>query len=345
MDGSSRRTTEPDRLRCKQQPSGQAANNHHIQYNCYTVAWVCALHTELTAARVVLDQIHNEVVICEDDDTPYLLGNIGLCNIVVACLPINQYGTNDAAKLLTNMKRTFSSITFSLVVGVGGGAPSVMTDKRTDIRLGDIVIGTQVKQYDLGKYVSGGNFERTGTPKQPSGNLLMAIQHLRAKQQPLSNRIALTVNERFRKYPEYCRPNCQDRLFQATYNHKPSKLDCDRCDQARLVKRASRPLTDPEIHYGVIASGNQVMKDGVTRDSIVKETEALCFEMEAAGLMDILPCLPIRGICDYSDSHKNKAWQPWAAASAAAYARELLMMMFTTQIPNDNLIQPVVIGK
>jgi nucleoside phosphorylase len=46
--------------------------------------------------------------------------------------------------------------------------------------------------------------------------------------------------------------------------------------------------------------------------------------MEAAGPMDIIPCLPIRGICDYSDSHKNKEWQRYAAATAAAYARELI---------------------
>ena len=50
----------------------------------------------------------------------------------------------------------------------------------------------------------------------------------------------------------------------------------------------------------------------------------LCVEMEAAGLMDDFPCLVIRGICDYADSHKNKRWQPYAAATAAAYAKELL---------------------
>ncbi|KAF4474505.1 hypothetical protein CGGC5_v017153 [Colletotrichum fructicola Nara gc5] len=46
--------------------------------------------------------------------------------------------------------------------------------------------------------------------------------------------------------------------------------------------------------------------------------------MEAAGMMDSLQCLPIRGICDYADSHKSKEWQDFAAATAAAYARELL---------------------
>jgi hypothetical protein len=46
--------------------------------------------------------------------------------------------------------------------------------------------------------------------------------------------------------------------------------------------------------------------------------------MEVAGLMHELACLPIRGVSDYADTHKNKAWQKYAAANAAAYARELL---------------------
>jgi nucleoside phosphorylase len=43
--------------------------------------------------------------------------------------------------------------------------------------------------------------------------------------------------------------------------------------------------------------------------------------------MDSFPCLVIRGICDYADSHKNKAWQPYVAATAAAYAKELLLVI------------------
>jgi hypothetical protein len=61
-----------------------------------------------------------------------------------------------------------------------------------------------------------------------------------------------------------------------------------------------------------------------TRDRLAKEYGIICFEMEAAGLMSQLPCLVIRGICDYSDSHKNKQWQGYAALTAAAYAKVLL---------------------
>jgi len=65
----------------------------------------------------------------------------------------------------------------------------------------------------------------------------------------------------------------------------------------------------------------------MTRDQLRKDLGVLCVEMEAAGLMDEFPCLVIRGICDYADSRKNKKWQPYAAATAAGYAKELLSIL------------------
>jgi len=83
------------------------------------------------------------------------------------------------------------------------------------------------------------------------------------------------------------------------------------------------------VHYGTIASGDSVMKDAEMRNRYARDQELniLCFEMEAAGLMNSLPCLVIRGICDYSDSHKNDDWHNYAALAAAAYARELLIVL------------------
>ncbi len=126
------------------------------------------------------------------------------------------------------------------------------------------------------------------------------------------------------RLPNTLRPNLPDCLFQASYEHPLGALTCIDCDLEKLQPRGARLSDEPRIHYGVIASGNRVMKDGKARDEIARRLLALCFEMEAAGMMDSLQCLPIRGICDYSDSHKNKEWQDYAAATAAAYARELL---------------------
>lgn len=80
------------------------------------------------------------------------------------------------------------------------------------------------------------------------------------------------------------------------------------------------------------------MKNGVTRQRLRQDLDLLCFEMEAAGLMDNFPCLVIRGICDYADTHKNKRWQPYAAAVAAAYAKELLSIIPSSQVGRTQTI-------
>jgi hypothetical protein len=129
---------------------------------------------------------------------------------------------------------------------------------------------------------------------------------------------------------KYQQPNCElDRLYKATYVHAEDGQECQiSCDTgtARLIERYPRgnDQDDPAIHYGLIASADRLMKDATIRDMLAKEEEVLCFEMEAAGLMNRYRCVIIRGICNYSDTHKADVWQGYAAATAAAYAKELL---------------------
>ncbi|KAJ4132673.1 hypothetical protein NW754_015488 [Fusarium falciforme] len=84
-----------------------------------------------------------------------------------------------------------------------------------------------------------------------------------------------------------------------------------------------------QAHYGLIASGNQVVKDAAFRGNINRQLggNVLCLEIEAAGLANDFPCLVIWGICDYADSGKSEEWQEHAAAVAAAFARELLSVV------------------
>ncbi|KAF9761199.1 hypothetical protein IL306_003920, partial [Fusarium sp. DS 682] len=284
----------------------------------YTVAWICALHIEMAAARAMLDEEHVDCPRQANDTNSYALGSIQGHNVVIACLPTDQYGTNNAASVLSNMKRTFPNIQIGLMVGIGGGVPL-----KADIRLGDIVVGVRVMQYDLGKTLSGG-FQRTGLPKIPDSSIRTVISNLRSQHELDGSRIPSILSEKMSRYPAYSRPNKPDRLFISSYHHEPSVSACNECDQSKLERRKMRLSTDPVIYYGGIASANTVMKDSSIRDQIARELDVLCFEMEAAGLMDIMSCLPIRGICDYSDSHKAKGWQRYAAATAAAYAYEFL---------------------
>ncbi|KAF5247215.1 hypothetical protein FANTH_6472 [Fusarium anthophilum] len=284
----------------------------------YTVAWICALHIEMAAARAMLDEEHDYCPQQANDTNSYVLGSIQNHNVVIACLPTDQYGTNNAASVLSNMRRTFPNIQIGLMVGIGGGVPL-----KADIRLGDIVVGVRVMQYDMGKTLSDG-FERTAVPKIPDSTIRAVISNLRSRHELSGSRVPSILREKMGNYAAYSRPSEPDRLFLASYHHSDPDLPCDECNLSKLETRKQRLSTDPVIYYGGIASANTVMKDSTARDRISRELDVLCFEMEAAGLMDIMPCLPIRGICDYSDSHKSKGWQRYAAATAAAYAYEFL---------------------
>ena len=86
------------------------------------------------------------------------------------------------------------------------------------------------------------------------------------------------------------------------------------------------------------------MKDALIRDKLAEENGVLCFEMEAAGLMNHFPCLVIRGICDYSDTHKNKEWQGYAAMTAAAYAKNILNRIPPNKVDAEKRIADIVLS-
>lgn len=121
-----------------------------------------------------------------------------------------------------------------------------------------------------------------------------------------------------------------DRLFRPGCVHRDASWSCEElgCDLRQVVARpydARDRGPSPVVHWGGIACGDEVMRDSTRRDQLAKEHDVICFEMEAAGVMETLPCLVIRGIADYCDSHKNKDWQAYAAGVAAGFARCVLL--------------------
>ncbi|RYP59082.1 hypothetical protein DL770_010287 [Monosporascus sp. CRB-9-2] len=308
-----------------------------LSYNDYTVGWICALYIEMAAAEAMLDNVHDSLPKDPNDSNTYTVGSIGRHNIVIASLPANGYGTINAATVANNMDRTFPSIRVRLMVGIGGGVP-----RKADVRLGDVVVSTEVVQYDIGKIVRDGPLDRTGIPRKPPPAVMTAVAKLRANHESKPSKIPSILSEIFQRNPlmsQYGRPSSLlDRLFDSGYDHVGSMDSCVGCDKSKLLERSPRSDETPKIHYGVVASGNQVMKHAKTRDRLARELDIICFEMEAAGLIDSFPCLVIRGICDYSDSYKNKQWQEYAAATAAAYAKELLSII----CPNETQTRPTI---
>ncbi|KAK5087251.1 hypothetical protein LTR70_007380 [Exophiala xenobiotica] len=239
-----------------------------------------------------------------------------------------------------------------LLGGIGGGIPDL--EQGVDIRLGDVVIsqpsGTSggVEQYDLGKSTTGGIFERKGMLNAPPTVLLTALQSLKAEHELEESQMSIYLTKMLERRPKmrstgHASPSVEnDVLYRTGAEHIQSMATCDACDLQGQVSRPTRATSRPYIHYGVVASGNQVIKSSAKRDQLRTDLGALCVEMEAAGLMNNFPCLVIRGICDYADSHKNDRWQKYAACTAAAFAKELLLHVSAEQTSHEESIGQIL---
>ncbi|KAF5579666.1 hypothetical protein FPCIR_10972 [Fusarium pseudocircinatum] len=303
----------------------------------YTVGWICALTTELVAAKSFFDEEYEVTLEAQAprDNNSYSFGRMGRHDVVVACLPRAEYGIAPAASVARDTLRTFPNIRVGLMVGIGGGAPS----RQHDIRLGDVV------QQE---------FQLTGSLNQPPQFLLTAVGALEADHEgeghEMNERIEEALSRRPRLRKRYARPSADtDRLYESRHIHQesPTSAACkDNCGEEHLMTREARgdDEDDPVIHHGLIASSDKLMKDATIRDKLAMEEGVLCFEMEAAGLMNHFPCLIIRGVCDYTDSHKNKEWQGFAAMTAAAYAKELLQKILPTSIQQQKTLAEVLDG-
>ncbi|RMZ43261.1 hypothetical protein AFCA_009316 [Aspergillus flavus] len=283
----------------------------------FTIGWICPLPLEYASAKSMLDELY-------DESEEHTTGRIYNHEIVITCLPAGQMGTNAAAAVTARMVSSFPSLKVSLLVGIAGGVPS----HKADIRLGDVVIGQPEKsyggvvQYDFGKTIIGGFQQRIGSLNAPSPTLLTAVSKFKSNLSASINNIQDYLDTVARVKRPHSVP---DVLFEASYDHARGET-CNACRKDMLVRRPQREDSNVRVHFGTIGSGNQLVKDGMTRDKIsTKLGGVLCFEMEAAGVVNLLPCLVVRGISDYADSHKNKDFQYFAASTAAACARQILL--------------------
>ncbi|KAF6808489.1 NACHT and ankyrin domain protein [Colletotrichum sojae] len=329
--------------------------------DAYTVGWIAALPIERAAAKAILDEEHaepNGLIRHPSDTNVYTWGRIGEHNVVIASLAAGIYGLTSAATTASSLSASLPSIRIGLLVGIGGAIPRPDDDR--DIRLGDVVVsqpdGTTggVCQYDLVKAKPGDRRERKGFLAMPPTVLLKALSSIQADHEIEDSKIPDILQDMLQANPKMAKRSKQspgyvhqgadnDRLFQFSYEHV-SGNNCGSCEADEEVQRDPRDSTDPEIHYGIIASGNTLVKDGIARDRIVADVgeDCICFEMEAAGLINHFPCLVVRGICDYADSHKNDRWQRYASATAAAYAKELLAYVLTSEVQESRRVVEIL---
>ncbi|KAJ3494312.1 hypothetical protein NLG97_g4162 [Lecanicillium saksenae] len=294
----------------------------------YAVAWIAPLEIEARAALHMLDERHQgRFPVGRGDDYVYHAGTMGGHNIIIATLPAGQkYGTASAAALASQLKKFFPNLWFGLLVGVAAGLPDLSRDPVRDIRLGDVLVSLPEGEiagliaYDLGKETDTG-FQplRLGQYLTPTEPIVRSAMGSIRMEGPYDSKKLLPYYDKIRD-KEHASGTFADpgQDLDVLYFHHDDGSE-------RIAKRDRRPDSRRIcVWYGPIGSGDKLWRNMQKKNELRDQYGLIGLEMEAAGIMDHIPVGVIRGACDYGDGHKNKIWQPYAAAMAAAYARALL---------------------
>ncbi|KAF4415744.1 calcium-independent phospholipase A2 [Fusarium acutatum] len=294
----------------------------------YTIAWIAPLEIEAQAALHMLDNRHDgRFPVNRGDDYIFLAGDINGHNIVIATLPADEeHGTGSAAALASQINKFFTNLWFGLLVGVAAGLPNLRKTPPIDIRLGHVLVGLSdgdsagVVAYDLGKETTEG-FEllRSGQVLANTETVVRSAIGSIKIMAPDDTDIFLSFYDSI-KDKEHSRGT-----FADPGQEKDIFYDIDDDGVDSPVKRLQRP-TDrrTRVWYGSIGSGDKLIENILKRNEMRDRYGVIGLEMAAAGVMNRIPVGVIRGVCDYADQHKNKEWQPYAAAMAAAYAKAII---------------------
>ncbi len=341
--------------------------------NDFEIAVICALRIESDAVFAMFDEDWEDgpkYAKVENDTNAYTMGRIGVHNVVLAYMP--GIGKVNSATLTGQLNISFPQIRIGLIVGICGGTPFIREHPRyrrdIDVFLGDVIISTQVAQYDLGHLYSNGlkpidTLQNTlGRPKDEIRAFLHKIQGLNDRKR-LEHRIRgyladVLRQEDFKMWNYQGEDN--DILYESKYRHKhQANIDCptsecgntedkvcekaldstcedlkchlgkqvrrnrskkdgnDAADSASVSKKGAE-APSPHVHFGLVASGDSVVKSAVHRDDLADKMEAVGFEMESSGAWESVPVVVIKSVTDYADSHKSYTWQKYGALCGAA---------------------------
>lgn len=250
------------------------------------------------------------VTICKPDGRPDYVVLAG----------ISGQGIAQAAAMASLIKYKCRHVTKIILVGIAAGQPN-LNDGESDVRLGDLVIGNSVIQYDHVKRTDGNIDLRGDKLPTADGDLLNIVNRLRASQDFAKDA------QRAKPWERYIDENVP-KLRKA----RRPKEEADKNYPKRDYKKGleyERPNGYPYIHLGNIGSASMLLKDAEYRDELYGMYKTIAYEMEGAGLAIAAATngfgyLIIRGICDYADNEKNDQWQTYASVCAASFARAVL---------------------
>ena len=317
----------------------------------YTIAWIAPLEHDALAARSMLDNIHDDVKFPagKSDDYTYFGGDINGHNVVVATIPSgHSHGVAAMASLARDIKAKFPDVLFGLLVGVASGIPDLSKKPPRDIRLGDVLVaegengGACILSYGHG----------TETAAQAQLNLLAAKTTARLFAAGIG-RMKSTSADNWAWFRQYYQALLAKDVKNVTKFRDPGQ-DKDgpvststttnagaitpgpvesavrpEVEQIQTVSSAGIPQPRPDderirVWYGKLGSGDDLRENPQKRQELKDSYDIIGLETGAASVMDTIDKVGvIRGVCDYG-SGQGEDWRPFAAATAAAYAKALL---------------------
>ncbi|KAL7928954.1 hypothetical protein V8C35DRAFT_284838 [Trichoderma chlorosporum] len=345
----------------------------------FEVAVICALPLEYDAVVLLFDEFWDNdgdtFGRAAGDNNTYTTGRIGKHDVVLALLP--HMGKARAAAAAASLRSSYGALRLVILAGICGGVPRNGQYEMFlgDVIISRNVIQYDFGRQYPNKFIRKDTVEDNLRKHDNNIRSFLAKLDTDSEQDKLRQKAVHFLNQlqdkttshqsRY-KYPGIA----QDKLFEPNYRHKhhhsavcvcnngseTSDTACDAaltsscedlgCDEEYLVKR-SRPEAknkqnkpqEPAIYIGTVASGDAVMKSGEDRDRIAREEGVIAFEMEGAGAWEEVPCIVVKGICDYADCHKNKLWQHFAAATAASACKAMLERYVQTDKPRGSLLE------
>ncbi|KIW13058.1 hypothetical protein PV08_08245 [Exophiala spinifera] len=329
----------------------------------FSVAIFCALPPEADSIIAAFDvEWTGRIEKADGDTNSYSCGRIADHNCVVAHL--SGVGKSNATLVAAGASATFKDIQYAFVVGICGGMPFDEKGKEIllgDVIISRALVQYDLgKQYPQGFKRKQEIEDVLPRPSHEVRALLAKLETLRGRQVIEQNTLEHLKAIQEQLPSASCPDPETDVLFDPSYFHqhrhvkglsrcpfcqsKPqqfcqeaSTTECEElgCKFTNATRRrALQPYHDgstesssrnPRIHIGRIGSADTVLKSGQFRNQLAKDEKLIGFEMEGVGIWDVFQnSLIVKAVCDYADSHKDKVWQDYAAASAAACLKSLL---------------------
>ncbi|KAK7949553.1 hypothetical protein PG988_016192 [Apiospora saccharicola] len=299
-------------------PSSTSASKSDV-----TVAVITTLPCEFNASLRQLDEYDadrkrlNETIMINSKPDFFVFVQGKILGQQILLVKLMSPGVVDATGTAQHIAANYSSIKLIIVAEVCAGVAK--PSNGADLLIGDVVIGKTLSlsrkvRSLLGVLEDGlliSQFEErlnTLQSRPPNlGRLFPANYH--------------HVHRRSSRIPCTCDPDtgeaCEDAL----------RANCNvvGCDDSMQIDRTSTDDGRIHVRIGPYASAPIIMRNPAIRDQMAERFGILAFEMELTGLWaSETPVVPIKGVCDYADSHKNKDWQEFAADTAACAMKEFI---------------------